>query len=53
MIIVITYYDEKLGKELVSHGIDSETLQNKVLPNERPKDIGARWSIIQQSYILD
>lgn len=34
MIIVITYTDPKTNRQFISHGIDSDTLNNVVLPQD-------------------
>lgn len=34
MIALITFEDEESGKTCVSHGVDTNTLENVVLPQE-------------------
>lgn len=52
MMIVICYYDEEWGGRLVSHGIDSETLENIPLPQIPPSELGAEYSIKLGEYVI-
>lgn len=40
-IIVITYYDKVARKTMVSHGVNSKTLQTIVLPQVPVTELGA------------
>ena len=51
MIVLITYKEN--GKEYVSHGIDFNTMNNVVLPNETPISMGAVWNEDLESWVLD
>ncbi|MDI6977282.1 hypothetical protein [Serratia sp. Se-RSBMAAmG] len=46
LLYVVKEKNEKTGRveEIVSHGINSETGQNVVLPWESPKALGAHYS---------
>lgn len=50
MIVLITY--RKRGQLLVSHGVDSETLQNVVLPQETPQALGATFNADVDEWVI-
>lgn len=56
MIVVITNWETnpKTGHKqlIVSHGVDSETLQDIVLPNETPEALGAVFDQNIKEYVL-
>lgn len=53
MIVLITYLDQKSCQTLVSHGVDYETMNNVVLPNEPPNTLGAKFSKEIGEWILE
>lgn len=56
-ILVITNkeYNETTRKteEIVSHGIDCGTFEGVVLPPVHPTEVGAKWDIDLQEWILE
>ncbi|MFE8701174.1 hypothetical protein ACFYKX_11265 [Cytobacillus sp. FJAT-54145] len=44
---------QKTGRMLVSHGINTVTLENVALPQEPPNELNARWHQDLQGWILD
>ncbi len=57
MIIVITTREKnpKTGRieTIVSHGVESGSLRNVVLPNETPESIGAKFCPAIGEYVLE
>lgn len=52
-VIVLKEKNEKTGRveEIVSHGVDSETMQNIILPQVSPREVGAVYDQ-DHGYIL-
>lgn len=52
-VIVVKERNAKTGRmeEIVSHGVDSETLKNIILPQVSPKELGAVYDK-EHGYIL-
>ena len=51
MIILITFVDED-GQVLVSHGVDSITLRDVILPIATPKQLGAIYNEVIGEWII-
>ena len=55
MIILIVLAEKQAGGRIVqvtSHGVDRNTLENVVLPQEDPRALGATWNTQLQEWVL-
>lgn len=54
IVIVTTEEDPKTGRsgQVVSHGVDTETGQNVILPCESPERVGAEWDAQIGEYVI-
>ncbi len=52
-VVVVKEKNEKTGRveEIVSHGVDSETMRDVVIPQVSPKEVGAIYDQ-EHGYIL-
>lgn len=54
IVIVTTEDDPETGRsgQIVSHGVDTETGRNVILPCESPARVGAEWDAQIGEYVL-
>ncbi|CAB3737669.1 hypothetical protein LMG22037_06169 [Paraburkholderia phenoliruptrix] len=54
IVIVTTEEDPKTGKsqQVVSHGVDTDTGKNIILPCDSPASVGAEWDSQIGEYVL-
>jgi hypothetical protein len=55
MIFVVVHeeWTENGYQKVVSHGIDTDTLENVVLPQVDPRELGAKKSLTFDGWVLD
>ena len=53
MVIVVTYFDKRLQKTIVSHGVEVETGKVVIMSPHTPKECGATWDQQLGEWVLN